>query len=31
VQAMIEDLQVKDRMQFKQETLDAIFAASNPT
>jgi predicted nucleic acid-binding protein len=31
VQTMIEDLQVKDRMQFKQETLDAIFAESNPT
>jgi predicted nucleic acid-binding protein len=31
VQMMIEDLQVKDRMQFKQETLDAIFAPSNPT
>lgn len=31
VQTMIEDLQVKDGMQFKQETLDAIFAASNPT
>jgi predicted nucleic acid-binding protein len=30
VQTMIEDLQVKDRMQFKQETLDAIFAASDP-
>jgi predicted nucleic acid-binding protein len=31
VQTMIEDLQAKDRMQFKQETLDAIFAESNPT
>lgn len=30
VQTMIEDLQVKDRMQFKRETLDAIFAESNP-
>jgi predicted nucleic acid-binding protein len=26
VQTIIGDLQVKDRMQFKQETLDAIFA-----
>ena len=30
VQTMIEDLQVKDRMHFKQETLAAIFAASDP-
>ncbi len=31
VQMMIENLQSEDRMQFKQETLDAIFAESNPT
>ncbi|MEE8303686.1 MAG: hypothetical protein V3S24_14765 [Candidatus Tectomicrobia bacterium] len=31
VQTIIEDLQVKDRMQFTQETLDAIFDESNPT
>ncbi len=31
VQTMIEALRVKDRMQFKQETLDAIFDESNPT
>lgn len=31
VQTMIGNLQVKDRMQFKQETLDAIFAESRLT
>jgi predicted nucleic acid-binding protein len=31
VQKMIEDLQVKCRMQFKQETLDTIFAESDST
>jgi predicted nucleic acid-binding protein len=31
VQIMIGDLQVKDRMQFKQESLDAIFAESHLT
>jgi predicted nucleic acid-binding protein len=31
VQMMIEALQVKDRMQFKPETLDAIISPSNPT
>lgn len=31
VQTMIENLQVKDRMQLKQEILDAIFAAPKPT
>ncbi len=31
VHTMIEDLGVKDRMQFKQATLDAIFAEPKPT
>lgn len=31
VQTMIGELQLQDRMQFKQETLDAIFAEPNLT